>query len=191
MARPSLARRKQGLFCHFACQLVVFARRGRRRGPPTRCRRGNRLFERTARTLLRTGPRIVVRPSPAETSFVAVVAESQQTLDNLSSYFERVGIASDGARGLPDPSMVPLHATSLVLFPDDFERARVESFILQLRRARPQLLILLVSSAPQHLGAAVAPDGRSVPPLVLPRPAFGWTILDAIRARAADAEADD
>jgi len=119
-----------------------------------------------------------------------VVAESQGTLDNLHSYFTRVGVTSTGARELGDVSMVPRDATSLVLFPDAFDYALVEGFVLALRRARLELRILLVSSAPQHLAAAVAPDGISVPPLVLPRPAFGWTILDAIRAGTPEPESD-
>jgi hypothetical protein len=126
-------------------------------------------------------------PNP---SYVAVVADNQQTLDNLHSYFERVGIASSGSRELGNAARLPSSVAALVLFPDDFERRAVEAFILALRSSRPKLLILLVTSTPQHLGTAVEPDGRSVPPLVLPRPAFGWTILDAIRARAPDPDAD-
>jgi len=132
----------------------------------------------------------VLRRPPTKPSCVAVVADNQQTLDNLHSYFTRVGIASTGARELGDAVAVPSGVASLVLFPDDFEQRAVEAFILTLRSLRPKLLILLVTSTPQRLGTAVEPDGSSVPPLVLPRPAFGWTILDAIRGRATDLDAD-
>jgi hypothetical protein len=143
----------------------------------------------SARTLLSLRRTPVVRP-PAKPAFVMVVADSQQTLDDLHSYFTRVGVTSNGARQLGDVSIVPGDVTSLVLFPDAFDRALVEGFILAVRRSRLELPILLVSSAPQQLAAAVAPDGVSVPPLVLPRPAFGWTILDAIRARTPEPESD-
>ena len=115
---------------------------------------------------------------------VVVVANNPQTIDVLDAYFKQVGVASNGTRELDPTSMVPAAATALVLFPDDFGHADIERAILRLRRARPKLLIVLVTGAPQHLAAALEPDGRSVPPLVLPRPAFGWTILDAIRARS-------
>jgi hypothetical protein len=131
----------------------------------------------------------VVSPPP-KPSYVAVVADNQQTLENLSSYLTSVGMVSSGARQLGDASSIAPSASSLVLFPDDFERKAVEAFILGLRSARPKLLILLVSSAPQNLSRAVEPDGASVPPLVLPKPAFGWTILDAIRGRAAELEVE-
>jgi len=100
----------------------------------------------------------------------------------LGSYFEGVGVASSGAADLGNSAAIPRETTALVLFPDEYPNAGVEKFVLSLRRARPKLFILLVTSAPQNLGASVAPDGRTTPPVVLPKPAFGWTILDAIRA---------
>jgi len=126
----------------------------------------------------------VVRRPSTKPSYVTVVADNPQTIDVLYSYFTRAGVASNGTRELDAAAMVPPAATALVLFPDDFERADVQATILALRRARPKLLIVVVTGAPQHLGAALEPDGRSSLPLVLPRPAFGWTILDAIRGRA-------
>jgi hypothetical protein len=124
-----------------------------------------------------------MRRQSAKANHVTVVADNPETIDVLYSYFTRVGVTSNGTRELDAVSVVPPAATAVVLFPDDFKRSDVESTILALRRARPKLFIVLVTGAPQHLGAALEPDGRSVPPLVLPRPAFGWTILDAIRGR--------
>jgi hypothetical protein len=125
----------------------------------------------------------VVRRPSSKPNFVKVVADNPETIDGLYAYFSGVGVASSGTRELDSAAMVPPAATALVLFPDGFQHADVQSTILALRRARPKLLIVLVTAAPQHLGAVLEPDGRSVPPLVLPRPAFGWTILDAIRGR--------
>jgi hypothetical protein len=126
----------------------------------------------------------VVRRSPSKLSYVTVVADNPQTLEDLYAYFKQVGVTSNGARELDSAAVVPADVTSLVLFPDDFGQADVEATILALRRARPKLLIVLVTGAPQRLAAALEPDGRSLLPLVLPKPAFGWTILDAIQGRA-------
>jgi hypothetical protein len=125
----------------------------------------------------------VVRRQSSKASYVTVVAHNPQTIEVLSSYFARTGVTSNTARELDAVGMIPAAATAVVLFPDDFGASDVEAKLLPLRRARPKLLIVLVTGAPQHLGEALAPDGRSVPPIVLPRPAFGWTILDAIRGR--------
>ena len=126
----------------------------------------------------------MVRRSPSKVSYVTVVADNPQTLDDLYSYFTQVGVTSNGTRELDSAALTPAGGTALVLFPDDFAQTDVEAAILALRRARPKLLIVLVTGAPQHLGTALAPDGRSLLPLVLPKPAFGWTILDAIQGRA-------
>jgi hypothetical protein len=126
---------------------------------------------------------MVVRRVAPKPSYVTVVADNPQTLDGLHAYFQAAGVASNGTPKLADVSLVPSAATAVVLFPDDFQRGEAEATIVSLRRARPKLLIVVVTGAPQHLGAALEPDGHSVPPLVLPKPAFGWTILDAIRGR--------
>lgn len=126
---------------------------------------------------------MVVRRAAPKPNYVAVVADNPQTLDGLHAYFNGAGVASTGMHKLHDVSMVPPAATAVVLFPDDFQRGEAQASILSLRRARPKLLIVVVTGAPQHLGAALEPDGHSAPPLVLPKPAFGWTILDAIRGR--------
>ena len=126
----------------------------------------------------------MVRRSSPKPNYVTVVADNPQTLKGLDSYFKGAGVASNGTHRLQDVSIVPPAATAVVLFPDDFHCGEVEATIVSLRRARPKLLIVVVTGAPQHLGAALEPDGHSVPPLVLPKPAFGWTILDAIRGRA-------
>ena len=126
---------------------------------------------------------IVVRRSPPKPDYVTVVADNPQTLDGLYTYFKGAGVASNGTHSLQDLSMVPPAATAVVLFPDDFHHSQVVASVMSLRRARPKLLIVVVTGAPQHLKTALEPDGHSVPPLVLPKPAFGWTILDAIRGR--------
>jgi hypothetical protein len=128
----------------------------------------------------------VVRRQSSKPNYVTVVADNPQTIEVLSSYFTRAGVPTNATREL-DTGSIPPAATAVVLFPDDFAVVHVAARLLALRRARPKLLVVIVSAAPQLLGTALAPDGRSVPPLVLPKPAFGWTILDAIRARASAA----
>jgi hypothetical protein len=117
---------------------------------------------------------------------VTVVANNPQTLDGLHDYFARVGVESNGTRELQLPARES-STTGLVLFPDDFELGEVQRFVGALRRSRPKLLLVLVTSAPQRLGSAIEPDESSLLPLVMPKPAFGWTILDAIRGHADDA----
>jgi len=123
----------------------------------------------------------LARRTNSKSNHVAVIAENPQTLANLDAYFKRLGVTSSGSRSLTEKRAIPSAATALVLFPDDYSSGDVEAFVIALRRTRPKLFVVLVTSAPQNFGMVTQPDGRTVPPLVLPRPAFGWTILDAIR----------
>ncbi|MGH7327287.1 MAG: hypothetical protein ACREJX_02945, partial [Polyangiaceae bacterium] len=75
-------------------------------------------------------------------------------------------------------------ATAAVLFPDDFEVDAAVALVRELRRTRPKLLALIVTREPHRFRDVVRGDGRSLRPILLPRPSFGWEILDAIRAYA-------
>lgn len=71
-----------------------------------------------------------------------------------------------------------------VIFPDDFDDEEVQPILRELRLTQPRLLLLMVTRAPQRFRDLVQADRRSFPPILLPRPSFGWEILDAIRAHA-------
>ena len=111
-----------------------------------------------------------------------IIAESPETIDSLQAYFWRVGVASHARRTLDDLKRVTLGSTALVLFPDDFEAGTVQRSILALR-AEPAPLLVIVTAAPQRLASSVHPNTGSRQPVVLPKPAFGWAILDAVRGQ--------
>lgn len=115
---------------------------------------------------------------------VAVIADSRETTDGLHAYLQGAGVASHTTRSLRDASRLPPAVIAVVLFPDEFDAPDVVSRISSLRASRPQLLMVVVTSTPQRLRPALDPDGHSLLPIVLPKPAFGWTILDAIREHA-------
>lgn len=115
---------------------------------------------------------------------VTVIAESAQTIDGLHAYLDGAGVESRAGRTLSDATKVPAKSTALVIFPDEFDVDDVVATLTSLRASRPRLLILIVTGAPQRFRPALEPDGKSLPPVVLPKPAFGWTILDALRAHA-------
>jgi hypothetical protein len=95
------------------------------------------------------------------------------------------GVPSHCTRAIANLELAaPDCAGATVIFPDDFPDAEVIAFVRKLRRAHPRLLSLLVTSEPQRFRAIAEADGRSMPPIVLPKPSFGWDILDLIRAHA-------
>jgi hypothetical protein len=115
--------------------------------------------------------------------YVTIIAGNRETVDGLQSYFQRAGVASHTTRALGDASMIPPASTAVVLFPDDFAEADVVKRISALRSARPGLLLVLVTSDRQRLSPVLGADPKSLLPIVFPKPAFGWDILDAIRGR--------
>ena len=55
------------------------------------------------------------------------------------------------------------------------------SLVRDLRRERPHLLTVLITRVPHRFRSVLYTDNRSRTPIVLPRPSFGWDILDALR----------
>ncbi len=117
---------------------------------------------------------------------VAIVSDNADTLDGLQQYLAAAGVACRSTRVLDDAGAKPGVASVLILFPDDFPPGQVLEMLRTLRQTRPRVLTLLVTREPGRFREAAAPDGRSRPPIVLPKPVFGWAILDAIRVCSTD-----
>lgn len=111
-----------------------------------------------------------------------VVADSAETLDGLHAYLAQFGLSSTGTRYLSETKDLTRDMTAAVLFPDDFEPDDVVEAVESLRRARPQVLIVLVTGAPQRFGELTRKEGASPAPIVLAKPALGWTLVDVLRA---------
>jgi hypothetical protein len=137
----------------------------------------------------KSGPVEHAEPLGEETcpTHVTVVSNNPETLDELSGYLGRAGVPAHCTRAIEDVSLVaPDFATAAVIFPDDFAESVVVALVAELRVKRPRLLILFITRAPNRLRSILRADDRSLPPIVLPRPSFGWDILDAIRIHSYD-----
>lgn len=115
---------------------------------------------------------------------VTVVADNPETVDGLLAYFGEANVTAHGTRALGDLATVTAATTAVVLFPDDFAFAEITVAVTKLRRARPRVLVVLVTREPHRFKLWCEPDGASVPAVLLPKPSFGWAILDAVRSHA-------
>jgi hypothetical protein len=115
---------------------------------------------------------------------VTIIAKSRETIDSLQEYFGRTGVVSHAQRSLDGLKDAAASGTTVVLFPDEFDADVVEESISSWRSKSPSCLVVIVTGRPQRLGASLEPDPRSRQPVVLPKPAFGWAILDAVRDQA-------
>jgi hypothetical protein len=114
---------------------------------------------------------------------VVIVAASAETLDELCRYLEDAGLAAGGTRELKSGVLAAATA-ALVVFPDDFEEDAVLAFLRGVRVARPDVALVAVTRHPQRFQGVTTRDGRPVEMAVLPRPSFGWAILDALAPHA-------
>lgn len=110
---------------------------------------------------------------------VTIISNNPETLDGLQSYLNAAGVVARCTRDLLDCVRLASPSTmAFVFFPDDFRWEAVIATIAELTESRPKALPVLVTSQPQRFESLTKPDSV----LIVPRPAWGWTILDAIRA---------
>jgi hypothetical protein len=113
----------------------------------------------------------------ADSVQVTIVAASAETLDGLQGYLSRAGMGARGTRQLAGADADPCSA--VIYFPDDFSPIDVLRELRRLRRERPSLVPLVVTGEPERY--VEMNDGKGCTPIVLLKPAWGWTILEAIR----------
>jgi hypothetical protein len=119
-------------------------------------------------------------PGAPKALHVTVVAQNPETSEGLTSYFRSVGVASAVTSTLHQ-ERIPSAANAVVLFPDELDASTVIAEVRALRARRPTLRLVVVTSSAPRLRPALDADSHSTAPIVLPKPAFGWSILDAIR----------
>ncbi len=94
------------------------------------------------------------------------------------------GVSASGTRILDRViEMTPPSSAAVILFPDEFQQDMVTKALAALDGQRPEVLAVIVTNEPRRF-ERVAPHGsHRTPALVIPKPAWAWTILDAVRAR--------
>jgi hypothetical protein len=112
---------------------------------------------------------------------VTVVGDNARTIESLREYLTAAGVDFQSMRRLPENTADLALGDAVVIFPDEFETQTVLETVEAMQREHPKLQLLLVTSLPQRYQAQAVIDGAQ-PPMLLPKPAFGWAILDAIRA---------
>jgi len=79
--------------------------------------------------------------------------------------------------------MTPQSSAAVILFPDEFQHDMVREALTALDGQRPEVLAVIVTNEPRRFERVAGPGSQRTATLVIPKPAWAWTILDAIRAR--------
>jgi hypothetical protein len=112
---------------------------------------------------------------PAQRVSVAVVSDNPETLDGLERYLCDAGFAARGTRSLDRGcEMVAPPRSVLVVFPDDFPVIKVFAALAALKQRCPSAAQVLVTKDFRRFASI---EGA----VVIPKPVWGWTILDAVR----------
>jgi len=112
---------------------------------------------------------------------VTIVAATAETLDGLQGYLSLAGLDARGTRHLGELGRKPCSA--IIFFPDEFSPSTVLRELTRLQREHPRILPLLVTSEPQRYSGVADAGGKALRPVVIPKPAWGWAILEAIQRR--------
>jgi hypothetical protein len=113
---------------------------------------------------------------------VTIVSNNPETLDGLATYLGDAGVTVRGTRRIETClEVIPPASSAVVFFPDDFSPRAVDAALVGLRRCRSTTLSVLVTSDPRRFEKPGRE--RHLASLVMPKPAWGWSVLDAIRGR--------
>lgn len=115
---------------------------------------------------------------------VTVVSKNAATLAGLKTYLEGAGVLADTTEALERVvDMTHPLAAAVILFPDEYEPAVAKEALGLLKSARPNVLAVIVTHEPHRFEKSDEARMGVGAPLVLAKPAWAWTILDAVRAR--------
>lgn len=119
-------------------------------------------------------------------STTLVVCDDDGTLLRLRDYLVRVGFSVLATRSLEHAWREAQRCAALVLMADDFDTGEVAAGLLRMLATPPNPFVIIVSSMRQQF-EAVALFERPGSLVIIPKPAWGWTIVDLLRGRGREA----
>jgi hypothetical protein len=122
---------------------------------------------------------------------VTVVSKNASTLDALEAYLRNVGVLGNSTGAIDRLlEVTPPSAAAVIVFPDEYEPGAAMAAVREASRQRPDILLVVVTSEPGRFDKLAGGADGEGSLLVMAKPAWAWTILDAIRARLARGAAE-
>jgi hypothetical protein len=111
-----------------------------------------------------------------------VVCDDDDTLIRLRDYLVRAGMQTRATRRLSD-AWKSSSGEGIVLLPDDFDTAQVTEGLSGMLARAPSPFVIIVTAWPPLFEPLVQSIGDPDSVVLMPKPVWGWTILDLLRAR--------
>lgn len=110
-----------------------------------------------------------------------VVGDDAELLLQLCDYLAQAGVRAQATRLLAEAWRRGC-GEAVVLFPDDFDAGEVTDGLscLLSRRARP--LVIVITAGPRLFDPLIESLGSPESIVILPKPIWGWAILDLLRS---------
>jgi hypothetical protein len=109
-----------------------------------------------------------------------VVGDDDDTLLRLRDYLLRAGVPTRATRSLCDAWSSSGEA--IVLLPDDFDSGEVTDGLSRVLSRPPVPFIIIVTAAARLFEPLIQSLDSAHSVVVMPKPVWGWTILDLLRA---------
>lgn len=115
-------------------------------------------------------------PSPR----TLVVCDDDDVLIRLRDYLVRAGVETQATRRLADAWGRPADEC-IVLLPDDFNAGEVTDGLVQVLSRTSSPFLIVVTAGPRLYEPLIESLGNRGSVVILPKPIWGWTILDLLR----------
>jgi hypothetical protein len=113
-----------------------------------------------------------------------IVSDDDDTLLRLRDYLVRAGVETEATRRLGDV-WGRSASQSIVLLPDDFDAGEVTGGLEQLLLRASSPFVIIVTAGPRSYEPLIESLGNPPSVVIVPKPVWGWTILDLLRQWAA------
>jgi hypothetical protein len=119
------------------------------------------------------------RSEPGGALEVAIISGDAETRGELEAYLRAAGVTPWATGAIQQcVELAPPGTVAFVFFPDGFPTESVVRAVEVLTKRRPSALPVLVTAHARELEELRLGDKV----LIVPRPVWGWAILDAVRA---------
>jgi hypothetical protein len=112
---------------------------------------------------------------------VTIVCANRETQDDLQAYLRGAGFDSRAVGRIDGQAIEHPPPSVVIVFPDEFDADEVLAEISRLHREQPHVITVIVTRRTAYFASMLAADDKT---MVLPKPAWGWTILEAIQSRS-------